>query len=158
MGKAESKREFITQLFLYYKPLLTNQKQTQLLLSWLESCVEKQEYEMADELKKMLVKVDDGEFDNDTNEIGLISINEGVELSYEYGSLPKIVPKNVTPVVDVVETPKRCWRYTNKWLESSYGFTLIDLDFSIKNKTFSLIMLNHCISYGLKINNIKDER
>jgi hypothetical protein len=150
MGKADNKREFITQLFLYYKPVLSKDKQVQLLMDWMSSCLEKEEYEMAEAIKELLFNVEN---DIDTGEEGNLSVVEvpnNVELVYEedfiHGQLPKIKTKNTengekTPKKPV-KTSKKGWKWVNIW-EKTYGFTIIDCQFSFKKRTFRLVLMNY---------------
>lgn len=143
MGNAENKSEFITQLFLYYKPILSKEKQTQLLMDWMTSCLDKEEYEMAKTIKDLLFDVEN---DIDSGEIGdlsVVKIPDNVELVYEddfiQGKLPKIMTKKVE---NEEKTPKKGWKWVNIW-DEPYGFIVIDCQFSIKRRTFRLVLLNY---------------
>ena len=54
MNNAENKCQFIRELFLYYKPTLSKEKQVTLLNEWIQSCIEWEEYEMVSTLKSEL--------------------------------------------------------------------------------------------------------
>ena len=148
MGDIESKRKFITELFFYYKPLLSKERQEELLLDWSVSCIESEEYEMADTIKKLLIKVRCGELGNDNNSIDVSPINNDVELVFIEGDhLPRIHPKNEDITTEPIENTKIGWGFVNRWSES-FGYTPIEIKLSIKNRTILIVFMNYGISYG----------
>jgi hypothetical protein len=147
MGKSDNKSEFITQLFLYYKPVLTKEKQIQLLLDWSESCIEKEEYEMASTLKTLLISVEDGVDLGESGDLSVIKVPDNVELVYDEGLIGGGLPKipQITTKGDV--KPKKRWQWINYWNYTS-GFTVIDCSFSLKKKEFTLIVLNYGVGFS----------
>jgi hypothetical protein len=150
MGNADNKSEFITQLFLYYKPILSKEKQVQLLLDWMDSCLEKEEYEMAKTIKDLLFDVENDIDIDGVSDLSVVTIPDNVELVYEEdfinGKLPKIMTKKgeneeKTPKKPV-KPPKKGWKWVNIW-DEPYGFIVIDCQFSFKKRTFRLILLNY---------------
>lgn len=153
MNEAENKSEFIKQLFLYYKPIMSKEKQIQLLTSWLESCLIDEEYEMADTIKSLLSDVNNDVGDNN-GDLSVMPIEDIPNLVYNDdfidGKLPKIVVKNEEKSVEIdekpIKTPKKGWKLVNIW-EKSYGFTLLNCQFSIKKGTFRFIIINYGVEY-----------
>lgn len=153
MNEAENKSEFIKQLFLYYKSVLSKERQIQLLTSWLESCLIDEEYEMADTLKSLISDVNN-DVGGNNGDLSVMPIEDIPNLVYDgdfiEGKLPKIVSKNDEKSVKIDEKPvkthKKGWKFVNIW-EKSYGFTLINCEFSIKKRTFKFIIINYGVEY-----------
>jgi hypothetical protein len=147
MGNAENKSEFITQLFLYYKPILTKEKQTQLLTEWLGSCLQSEEYEMANTIKLLMLEVDDS-----VGGLEVTPIPNNLELSYDSdimgGNFPKITPKDDIVINEISEKlPKKRWKFINVW-EELHGFTLLECKISLKKRTFRFIIINYGVEYS----------
>lgn len=141
MGNAENKKEFIKELFRYYKPTLSKEKQIFLLEDWINSCVEKEEYEMASALEEELRIV------NENPEVPVDSTLRVVKID----ELLKKQPKNVenTPILTEKPVKKRKkWEFINIW-NNPFGFIFIDLQFSFTKKYFKLILLNYGVSYNM---------
>ena len=154
MGNAKNKSEFITELFLYYKPILSKEKQIELLLDWTDSCLKAEEYEMANTLKSLISDVESGVMGDDKDS-GIIIIPDNIELVYDEkfggGKLPMVGSKKSEKddkiEVKPVKTPKKGWKWVNMW-EEIYGFTVIDCQLSIKKRTFRLIITNYGVEYS----------
>ena len=121
-----NKKEYIKQLFLYYKPTLSRGKQIDLLRDWVDTCVNSEEYEMASTLNTELQLILDGK---DTQP------QESVKLT----KLSKLTENNK-------KTQKK-WVFINKW-DELHGFTVINLDFSVKKGLFEFMFLNYGVKYG----------
>ena len=141
MGKSDNKSEFITQLFFYYKPVLTKEKQIQLLLDWSESCIEKEEYEMASTLKALLISVEDDV------DLSVIKVSDNVGLVYDDGLIGGGLPKIPQITTKDGVKPKKRWQWINYWDYAS-GFTIVDCSFSFKKKEFTLILLNYGVGFS----------
>lgn len=154
MGNAKNKSEFITELFLYYKPILSKEKQLELLVDWTDSCLKAEEYEMANTLKSLISDVENG-IVGDGEDSGIIVIPDNIELVYDEkfgdGKLPMITPKIDEKEGKIeektVKTPKKRWKWVNIW-DEIYGFTVLECQFSIKKRTFRLIITNYGVDYS----------
>ena len=148
MGNAENKKEFIKELFRYYKPTLSKEKQILLLEDWIKSCVEKEEYEMASVLEEELRIV------NENPEVPVDSTIKVVKID----DLLKKQSKNVenTPIFtkNPLKLPKKPvkkgkkWEFINIW-DEPFGFVFIDLQVSFTKKYFKLVLLNYGVSYNM---------
>jgi hypothetical protein len=101
----------------------------------MESCVNAEEYEMASTLKEQISNIEGG-------------IDEEVESKLKVLNIPENGEKTTILPEKPVKKVKKGWKYVNKW-EERYGFTLIECEFSLKKKRFSLMILNYGISYGI---------
>jgi hypothetical protein len=154
MGNAKNKSEFITELFLYYKPILSKEKQLELLVDWTDSCLKAEEYEMANTLKSLISDVENNVVDNGEDS-GIIIIPDNIELVYDKkfgdGKLPMIPPKINEKEGKIrektVKTSKKRWKWVNIW-DETYGFTVLECKFSIKKRSFSFIIINYGVDYS----------
>lgn len=134
MGNKDSKRNFIIQLFLYYKPLLSKEKQVGLLLSWIDSCANMEEYEMASVLKKELLNIEGGVDEETTTKLEIIQIPETRDLSIfetKKEEKPKQRPKK-----------RKILKFINKW-DEKHGFTIVDCTITITKGHFRLVLFNY---------------
>lgn len=138
MNNAENKREFIRELFLYYKPTLSKEKQITLLKDWIQSCIESEEYEMASTLEgELKYVIDNPEVPVDST-LKVIKIEEILEKPVKNPENTPILPKK----------PVKKWKFINIW-DELYGFVLMDIQFSIKKRYFKFILLNYGVSYNM---------
>ncbi len=145
MGNAENKKDFIRELFLYYKPTLTKEKQLLLLKEWIQSCVDKEEYEMASVLEVELRDVECNPEKPVDSTVKVVKIDEILKKTPKNTENTPILPKKP---VKKVKKPTKKWKYVNIW-EEPFGFVVIDLQFSIKKRTFKFVLLNYGFSYNL---------
>lgn len=141
MGNVENKKEFIKELFLYYKPTLSKEKQILLLEDWIDSCIQSEEYEMASVLKKELQEVIKNPEKPIDSTLKVVKIDELLKKS------PKI-PENDEKIPENPEKPVKKWKYLNIW-DEPHGFIIIDLQLSFKRKYFKFVILNYGISYNI---------
>lgn len=148
MGNAENKKLFIVELFRYYKPTLTKEYQVLLLNDWIDSCVEKEEYEMASALEGELRIVESSPEQPVDSSLKVVPINEIFDKSTKKPENTPILPEKP------VKSPKNPQKKGKKWVfidiwDLPHGFIVVDLQFSFKKKYFKLILLNYGVGYNI---------
>lgn len=144
MNNAENKCDFIRELFLYYKPTLSKEKQITLLRDWIETCISSEEYEMASTLEhELTVVIDNPEIPVDSN-LKVVKIEEIIEKPLKIIEKTPILPKKP---VKITKKRLKNWKFINIW-DDSHGFILFNIEFSIKKKYFKLIILNYGVGYA----------
>lgn len=139
MDNMENKNEFIKRLFLYYKPILSKKKQIQLLSGWLKSCLIDEEYEMANTIKFLICDVNN-DIEVDDGNLSVVPIGDISNLHYNDNFINgKITKLDKKPI-------KKRWKLVNIW-GRPYDFILLNLQFSIKKRTFKLIIINYGLEY-----------
>jgi hypothetical protein len=145
MGNAENKKEFIRELFRYYQPTLSKEKQITLLEDWIKSCVQSEEYEMASVLEGELREVLENPEKPVDSTLKVVRIEDIHANAKKMRQNPVKTPEKP---VKKDEKSKKKWKFYDKWGER-YGFTLINIDLSIIKRTFKLEVINYGVSYGL---------
>ena len=145
MNNAKHKREFIRELFLYYKPTLSKEKQVALLKDWIQACIESEEYEMASTLEEELkVIIENPETPVDST-LKVVKIDEIIKKSPKNPENTRFLPEK--PVKIPKKTPKK-WVFINNW-EEPFGFIVLDIQLSWTKKYFKLVLLNYGFGYNV---------
>lgn len=145
MNNANYKREFIRELFLYYKPTLSKEKQVALLKDWIQACIESEEYEMASTLEEEFkVIIESPETPVDST-LKVVKIDEIIKKPLKNPENTRFLPEKP---VKMTKKPLKKWSFINNW-DEPFGFIVLDIQLSWTKKYFKFVLLNYGVGYNI---------